>query len=209
DGFEMVNGHVDYEGQKDFEENRKEAHFEWNETIGFDKSNVECYNYHKRRHFARECIALRNQDNKHKESTKRSVLWKQLLLMLWCHVIVLVDMTEVIRQRKDLIMHSWLTHLQVLTQSQPSSPQLVHEDLKQIHPDDMEEIDLRCDQAEEGPNYARMTYSSSSSDSKTVVENKSCKEETKSVRKDALIIEEWVSDDEVENVSQPKIEKNS
>nr|GEX48661.1 hypothetical protein [Tanacetum cinerariifolium] len=27
--------------------------------------------------------------------------------------------------------------------SQPNSPQLVHEDLKQIHPDDMEEIDLR------------------------------------------------------------------
>ncbi|GJZ86079.1 putative ribonuclease H-like domain-containing protein [Tanacetum coccineum] len=28
-----------------------------------------------------------------------------------------IDMTEVIRQRKGLIMHSWLTHLQVLTQS--------------------------------------------------------------------------------------------
>nr|GFA84455.1 ribonuclease H-like domain-containing protein [Tanacetum cinerariifolium] len=27
--------------------------------------------------------------------------------------------------------------------SQPNSPQLVHEDLEQIHPDDMEEIDLR------------------------------------------------------------------
>nr|GFB73944.1 hypothetical protein [Tanacetum cinerariifolium] len=32
---------------------------------------------------------------------------------------------------------------------------------------------------------------------KTIVENKSCKEETKSVRKDDLIIEEWVSDDEI------------
>nr|GFC91013.1 hypothetical protein [Tanacetum cinerariifolium] len=38
-----------------------------NETIRFDKSNVECYNCHKRGHFARECRALRNQDNKHKE----------------------------------------------------------------------------------------------------------------------------------------------
>ncbi|GKB80983.1 hypothetical protein Tco_0947878, partial [Tanacetum coccineum] len=28
--------------------------------------------------------------------------------------------------------------------SQPNSPQLVHEDLQQIHPDDMEEMDLRC-----------------------------------------------------------------
>nr|GEU79725.1 hypothetical protein [Tanacetum cinerariifolium] len=44
-----------------------------NETIGFDKSNMECYNCHKMRHFARECRALRNQDNKHKESSRRSV----------------------------------------------------------------------------------------------------------------------------------------
>ncbi|GJW87196.1 retrovirus-related pol polyprotein from transposon TNT 1-94 [Tanacetum coccineum] len=44
-----------------------------NETISFDKSKVECYNCHKRGHFARECRALRNQDNKNKESSKRSV----------------------------------------------------------------------------------------------------------------------------------------
>ncbi|GJV02905.1 ribonuclease H-like domain-containing protein [Tanacetum coccineum] len=44
-----------------------------NETIGFDKSKVECYNCHKRGHFARECRALRNQDNKNKESSRRSV----------------------------------------------------------------------------------------------------------------------------------------
>nr|GFA25002.1 hypothetical protein [Tanacetum cinerariifolium] len=44
-----------------------------NETLGFDMSKVECYNYHKKGHFARECRAPRNQDNKHKESTKRSV----------------------------------------------------------------------------------------------------------------------------------------
>ncbi|GJU26927.1 retrovirus-related pol polyprotein from transposon TNT 1-94 [Tanacetum coccineum] len=43
-----------------------------NETIGFDKSKVECYNCHKRGHFARECRALRNQDSK-KESPRRSV----------------------------------------------------------------------------------------------------------------------------------------
>ncbi|GJS66580.1 uncharacterized mitochondrial protein-like protein [Tanacetum coccineum] len=43
-----------------------------NDTIGFDKSKVECYNFHKRGHFARECRALRNQDYKSKESSRRN-----------------------------------------------------------------------------------------------------------------------------------------
>nr|GEX85455.1 putative ribonuclease H-like domain-containing protein [Tanacetum cinerariifolium] len=204
--------------------------------------------------------------------------------------------------------------------SQPNSPQLVHEDLEQIHPYDMEEIDLRwqmamltvrarSDQAEEGPNYAIMAFTSLSSDSKKselmvlgyksglksveerlkffkknefiyledikvlkveiqmkdiaieelrkklekaqkekdgiqftleklenaskrnfmplkpylsytgldeftvkpVVENKSSEEEIKVVRKNTNgpIIEEWVSNDEEENVTQPKIVKKT
>ncbi|GJX10177.1 hypothetical protein Tco_0200036 [Tanacetum coccineum] len=44
-----------------------------NKTIGFDKSKVASYNYHKRGHFSRGCRAPRNQDNKNKESSRRSV----------------------------------------------------------------------------------------------------------------------------------------
>ncbi|GJZ60244.1 ribonuclease H-like domain-containing protein [Tanacetum coccineum] len=43
------------------------------ETIGFDKSKVECYNCHKRGHFVRESRAPRNQENKNRENTKRIV----------------------------------------------------------------------------------------------------------------------------------------
>ncbi|GJX15462.1 hypothetical protein Tco_0216294, partial [Tanacetum coccineum] len=43
-------------------------------------------------------------------------LWKHILPQLLCHVMAFVDMTGVIRHRKGLIMHSWLTYLQVLTQ---------------------------------------------------------------------------------------------
>ncbi|GJX41594.1 hypothetical protein Tco_0256584 [Tanacetum coccineum] len=74
------------------------------------------------------------------------------------------------------------------------------------------------DQAEEGPNYALMAYSTSSSDSKfadkSKVENvprvaKTSEVEPKAVKKNngAPIIEDWVSDDKDETVTQPKIEK--
>ncbi|GKF63759.1 ribonuclease H-like domain-containing protein [Tanacetum coccineum] len=44
------------------------------ERIRFDKSKVECFNCHKRGHFARECMAHRNQDSKNREPIRRTML---------------------------------------------------------------------------------------------------------------------------------------
>ncbi|GKB74794.1 ribonuclease H-like domain-containing protein [Tanacetum coccineum] len=87
-----------------------------NETISFDKSKVKCYNFHKKGHFARECRTPRNQDNKNKESLRRSV-----------HVKTYTSTALV--SCDGLGGYDW------------------------------------SDQAEEGPNYALMTFLSSNSDS--------------------------------------------
>nr|GEV52199.1 hypothetical protein [Tanacetum cinerariifolium] len=132
-----------------------------NETLGFDKSNVECYNCRKSRYFAKECRAPRNQDNKHKESTRRSVP-------------VETSASTALVSCTGLGGYEWRN-------SMPPTPDLSYTGLDEFF-------------------------------NKPVVENckaKSCEEETKAVRKndDALIIKEWVSDDEEENVSQLKVEK--
>nr|GEU66699.1 hypothetical protein [Tanacetum cinerariifolium] len=114
---------------------RRKLTVKGNETLSFDMSKVECYNCHKRGHFARECRAPRNQDFKHKESIRRTVP-------------VETPASIALVSCDGLCGYDW------------------------------------SDQAEEGPNYALMAYTSTSSDSK-------------------------VSDNEEAIVTQPKKEKKT
>jgi hypothetical protein len=43
------------------------------DSMGFDKSKVECYHYHTKGHFARECRAQGCQDYKNGESSRKVV----------------------------------------------------------------------------------------------------------------------------------------
>ncbi|GJR85698.1 ribonuclease H-like domain-containing protein [Tanacetum coccineum] len=43
------------------------------QRVGFDRTKVECYNCHKNCHFARECRAPRNQENRGRGNNRRTV----------------------------------------------------------------------------------------------------------------------------------------
>ncbi|GJT08581.1 ribonuclease H-like domain-containing protein [Tanacetum coccineum] len=51
----------------------RNLNFNGKETIGFDKTKVKCYNYHRRGHFARECRAPINQGNRNGDAPRRIV----------------------------------------------------------------------------------------------------------------------------------------
>nr|GEV13641.1 hypothetical protein [Tanacetum cinerariifolium] len=226
-----------------------------NVTLGFDMSKVECYNCHKRGHFARECRAPRNQDFKHKESTRRSVHVETLafIALVSCDGLCRYDWSNQAEEgpNYELMAYPSLTSdkkvLKVEIQMKGIAIKELRRKLK-VAQKEKDGIQLKVDKFEnaskslnklidcqivnnymkwlgyESYNVVPLPYignfmplkpdlSFTGLDefaNKLVDENtKSSEEETKAVRKntDAPIIEEWVSDNEEENVSQPKIEK--
>nr|GEV84588.1 hypothetical protein [Tanacetum cinerariifolium] len=56
----------------DTKKTRKKITIQGTDVAGFDKSKVECFNYHKMGHFARECRAPRSQDKGRRENFKQA-----------------------------------------------------------------------------------------------------------------------------------------
>nr|GEV71861.1 hypothetical protein [Tanacetum cinerariifolium] len=67
-----------------------------NETVAFDKTKVECYNFHNRGHCARECRAPRAQDNRNREIIRRNVPVKTTssLALVSCNVLKGYDWSD-------------------------------------------------------------------------------------------------------------------
>ncbi|GJV59930.1 putative ribonuclease H-like domain-containing protein, partial [Tanacetum coccineum] len=185
----------------------------YNETIGFDKSKVECYNCHKREHFARECRAPRNQDYKNKESSRRNVLVETptFIALVSCDGLGGYDWSDQAEERTNYTLMAYSSsssdseskvecyncHKRGHFAKECRAPR--NQDYKNkessrrnvpvetptstalVSRDGLGGYDW-SDQAEEGPNYALMAYSSSSSDSKVSNDStcsKSCLETVK------------------------------
>ncbi|GJW16545.1 ribonuclease H-like domain-containing protein [Tanacetum coccineum] len=57
--------------KKFYKKTVRKLHFDAKEPVGFDKTKVECYNCHKKGHFARECRSKGNTGYKSKDNGKR------------------------------------------------------------------------------------------------------------------------------------------
>nr|GEU37062.1 hypothetical protein [Tanacetum cinerariifolium] len=186
-----------------------------NVTIGFDKSNVECYNFHKRGHFARECRALRNQDNKHKESSRKSVPMETSTFtsLVSCDGLGRYDWND---QAKEGPNYTLMAFLSLSSDTEISNDSTCSKSCLEIvnlikSLNDQLLKDLKKSKLLVLGNFMPPTpdLSFTSLDkfvNKHVVENckaKSSEGEPKVVRKndDAPINEEWVSDHEEEDVS--------
>ncbi|GJX80478.1 ribonuclease H-like domain-containing protein [Tanacetum coccineum] len=222
-----------------------------NKSVGFDRSKVECYNCHKKGYFARECRALRNQDYKNKESTRRNihVETSTSTALVSCDGLGLESVEEKLefyKKNESVYVENingleWdiqIGEITIRELSKKIEKIQKEKDNIQFNVDKFENASksinklIECqivDNCKKGLGYEKYNavpppytgnFMPSTPDlsftgldkfvNKPVVEKRKTDEEvSKVVRKsdDSLIIKDWVSDSEEENVSETKTEK--
>ncbi|GJU87537.1 ribonuclease H-like domain-containing protein [Tanacetum coccineum] len=191
-----------------------------NESVGFNKSKVECYNCHKKGHFARECRAPRNQDYKNKESTRRSVPVETSTstTLVSCDGLGLKSVEEKLEVYKanKSIYSQYIKVLKFEIECKDIAIRELRKKLE-IAQKEKDRIQFNVDKFKNSSKRLNKLIESQIVDNyefvnKPVIENKKSDEEvSKVVRKfdDSLIMEDWVSKSEEENVSQTKTEKKT
>ncbi|GJZ50912.1 hypothetical protein Tco_0605427 [Tanacetum coccineum] len=178
-----------------------------NETIGFDKSKVECYNYRKRGHFARERKTPRNQDNKNKESSRRSVEEGPNY--------ALTTYSSLNSDSEEIGLESVEERLEFYKKNE-SIYEEKNKGLKwdiQVGEITIGELRKKLEivqKEKDGIQFNVDKFENASKSLNKLIESQIV-DNCKKVRKndDAPTIEEWVSDDEEKDMTQPKIEKKT
>nr|GEW97310.1 xylulose kinase-1 [Tanacetum cinerariifolium] len=67
DGFEMAVAMISMRINKFHKKTDRKLQFDTKDPVGFDKTKLECFNCHNIRHFARDCRAKGNQDNRRRD----------------------------------------------------------------------------------------------------------------------------------------------
>nr|GEX39346.1 hypothetical protein [Tanacetum cinerariifolium] len=194
---------------------RRKLNLNGNETVTFDKTKVECFNCHKRGHFARECREPRAQDNRNGESTRRNVLVETTN----SSALVSCDGLGELRKKLETV------------QKEKDGIQLTVEKLKNASKSQNKLIDSQIvENYKKGLGYNAVSpphtglfmppkpdlsyiglEEFTSEPAVETLNAKTSEDVSKVVKKDngALIIKDWKSDNEDESVPQPKIEKKT
>ncbi|GJV52551.1 retrovirus-related pol polyprotein from transposon TNT 1-94 [Tanacetum coccineum] len=173
------------------------------ETIGFDKSKVECYNCHKRGHFARKCRAPRNQENRNRKNARRVVPVEATTsnALISCDGLGDYDCSDQAKEGPTnfaLMTYSFPTRSNFEVSSDSNCSSSCLENVKILKEQNEQLLkDLRTSKIN------AITYK--------IVKLRLVQTNLRLSRKinGAIIIEDWVSDSEEEDVPQDKKEKKT
>ncbi|GJW66858.1 ribonuclease H-like domain-containing protein [Tanacetum coccineum] len=210
----------------------RNLNFNGKETVGFDKIKVECYNCHRRGHFARECRALRNQGNRNRDVPRRIVPVKTP-----ANALVVQDgigsssssssdseLADALREKDDLKLklekfETSSKNLTDLLNSQISvnnktrigfDSQITENELHDIHKNNSEVFESASDSSvneiEEENNQVNDSVPRDDESNCITKSSKDNLEQTKDIRPSAPIIEEWESNSDDDCVIRPSFE---